>query len=91
MKRTQIQLTEAQHRDLKRWASRLGISMAEAVRRCVEDRLAAERLEGGASRLVREVRSVTGKYADRSGETDIAREHDRELDRAFGEPGPSAP
>jgi hypothetical protein len=41
MVRTQIQLTEEQCVQLKRWASRLGISLAEAVRRCVADRLAA--------------------------------------------------
>lgn len=86
MRRTQIQLTEDQHRELKRWASRLGISLSEAVRRCVADRLAAERAEGGRARLVREVRTVIGKYADPSGAADVAREHDRELGDAFDEP-----
>lgn len=85
MKRTQVQLTEEQHRELKRWANRLGISMAEAVRRCVADRLAAERLEGGRPRLIREVRAVTGKYADPGGATGVARDHDAELDGAYGE------
>jgi hypothetical protein len=83
MRRTQVQLTDDQHRALKRWANRLGISLSEAVRRCVADRLAAEQLEGGRARLVREARSVLGKYADPSGRTDVAREHDRALDDAF--------
>jgi hypothetical protein len=86
MRRTQIQLTEEQHRELKRWAHRLGISLSEAVRRCVADRLAAERLGSGRASLVREVRAVVGKYADPSGATNVAREHDRELDEAFDEP-----
>jgi hypothetical protein len=33
MVRTQIQLTEEQDRQLKRWSAGLGISLAEAVRR----------------------------------------------------------
>jgi hypothetical protein len=86
MKRTQIQLTEEQHRELKRWAGRLGISLSEAVRRCVADRLATERLGTGPASLIREVRAVAGKYADPAGETDVAREHDRELGEAFDEP-----
>jgi hypothetical protein len=79
MVRTQIQLTQEQHRQLKRWASRLGISFAEAVRRCVDDRLAAE--ESGSSRraMVREALSVLGKYEDPDGLSDVAIEHDRHL------------
>jgi hypothetical protein len=83
MIRTQIQLTEPQYRDLKQWAARHRISLAEAVRRCVADRLAAERAEPDRSILVREALSVIGKYADPSGPSDVARHHDAELVKAY--------
>jgi hypothetical protein len=83
MVRTQIQLPERQHRALKRWAHRLGISLAEAVRRCVAEQL--ERDEAGAGRRgdrVREAATVVGKYA--SGRSDTAERHDDYLTDAFG-------
>jgi hypothetical protein len=33
MVRTHVQLTEEQHRRLRRWARELGVSLSEAVRR----------------------------------------------------------
>jgi hypothetical protein len=81
MVRTQIQLTEAQHRALKRWAGRLGISLAEAVRRCVADRLAREDVPAGRADRVREAATVIGKYA--SGRSDIAERHDEHLTDAY--------
>ncbi len=81
MVRTQIQLTEEQHRDLKRWSDRLGISMAEAVRRCVEDRLARERLEPEHTDRVRDALAVVGRY--HSGQSDVAERHDDYLADAF--------
>ena len=83
MVRTQIQLTEEQYVRLKRWASRLGISLAEAVRRCVADRLAAERLDVGRDSLVREAFSVVGKYADPEGASRVAKDHDEHLAAAY--------
>ena len=83
MVRTQIQLTEEQYVRLKRWASRLGISLAEAVRRCVADRLAAERVDVGRDSLVREAFSVVGKYADPEGASRVAKEHDKHLAVAY--------
>jgi hypothetical protein len=83
MVRTQIQLTEEQHRQLKRWASRLGISLSEAVRRCVADRLAADRVELGREELVREALAVVGKYADSQGPSRMARDHDEHLAEAY--------
>ena len=85
MVRTQIQLTEEQHRLLKRWAGRLGISLAEAVRRCVADRLAVEQLEAGHAERVREACAVIGKYADPEGTSRIAKEHDEHLAQAYRE------
>lgn len=84
MKRTQIQLTEEQHRRLKRWADRLGISMAEAVRRCVDERL-AEEAGRGRDALVSDALSVIGKYADPEGRDDVGREHDAYLAQASSE------
>jgi hypothetical protein len=82
MVRTQIQLTEEQHRRLKRLADRLGISLSEAVRRCVDDGLARE-LEGTARiDRVREGRSVIGRFG--SGQSDVAERHDDYLTDAFG-------
>ena len=81
MLRSQIQLTEAQHRALKRWADRLGISFAEAVRRCVADRLAREEASASQADRVREARAVVGKYA--SGRSDVAERHDDYLMDAF--------
>lgn len=79
MVRTQVYLTLAQHRALKREAKAAGISMTELVRQIV-----AERVEG--RRLVR----VHDKEAimrfvglGNSGPSNTAEEHDRALDEAF--------
>lgn len=83
MVRLQIQLTEAQHRGLRRWAAGLGISLAEAVRRCVDDRLDREEAAAGRGSRVRETKAVIGKYA--SGRSDVAERHDDFLTDAFSE------
>jgi len=83
MVRTQIQLTEAQHRAMKRWAGQLGISLAEAIRRCVADRLSRDEAATGRADRVREARAVIGKYADASGRSRVARDHDDVLADAY--------
>jgi hypothetical protein len=83
MVRTQIQLTEEQHERLKRWAQARGISLAEAVRRCVAERLASEATEGGRADRVREALAVVGKYADPAGPSRVARDHDEHLKDAY--------
>jgi hypothetical protein len=50
--------------------------MAEAVRRCVEERLAAEETAPTRATLVRDALSVAGAYADPDGASDVARRHD---------------
>jgi hypothetical protein len=82
MVRTQIQLTGDQHRRLKKWASRLRISLSEAVRRCVETRLAAEESSGGRDERVRAALAVVGKYADPAGPSRVGREHDKHFAEA---------
>jgi hypothetical protein len=90
MVRTQIQLRDEQHRALRKWAGRLGISLSEAVRRCVAERLPQEekaptRAGKTPSRaeLIRNALSVVGKFRDCEGRSDVARNHDRYLDEAY--------
>lgn len=84
MIRTQIQLTEEQHNQLKRWAHNRGISLSEAVRRCVAERLAAEPTELSRADRVREASAVFGKYADPGGPSRVAKNHDEHLNEAYG-------
>ncbi len=84
MVRTQILLTEDLHRDLKLWANDLGISLSEAVRRCVSERLLEERGVGDVDARRRNAASVIGKYAE-SGPSDTARLHDEALAEAYAE------
>ncbi len=84
MVRTQVRLTEAQHRRLRRYAGRLGISLAEAVRRCVDAHLVREATAPSREARVRAALAVCGKYHDTGGETRVALNHDRHLDDAYG-------
>jgi hypothetical protein len=82
MVRTQIQLTLAQHRLLKRRAKELGISLAEVIRRCVDEGLASEEVVP-RERRVAEALAVCGKHADPAGPSRVAREHDAALAAAY--------
>jgi metal-responsive CopG/Arc/MetJ family transcriptional regulator len=83
MVRTQIQLTAELHRKLKRWSRQLGISLSEAIRRCVTEKL--ERVEEAPSReaMVRAALSVCGKYSDPRGADRVASNHDRWLSEIY--------
>jgi hypothetical protein len=81
--RTQIQLPEEQHRRLRRWAGRLGVSLSEAVRRCLAERLAQEEATSSGEERVRAALSVCGKYADPKGPSRVAADHDRHLAEAY--------
>lgn len=83
MVRTQIQLTEVQHRELTRYSRRLGISLSEAIRRCVNAQLEHDRAAPAREERVRAALAVCGKYRDGGGETWVALEHDRYLDDAY--------
>ncbi len=83
MVRAQVQLTIEQHRALKRWAGRLGISLAEAVRRCVADRLDREGAGAGRTERAKEALAVVGKYADPEGPGRVAVQHDDHLTDAY--------
>jgi hypothetical protein len=83
MVRTQVQLTEEQHRRLRRWARQLGVSLSEAVRRCVAERLAREEASPSREERVRAALAVAGKYRDPEGRRRVAEEHDRYLAKAY--------
>ncbi len=82
MVRRQIQLTEEQDRQLSRWAARLGISFAEAVRRCIAERLSAEEAVSNRKALIRDALAVLGAYEDPDGLSHIALDHDQYLSEA---------
>jgi hypothetical protein len=77
MVRTQIQLEKGQYDGLRKWARRLGISLSEAVRRCVAAKLAAEEASPTPDERLRDALSVIGKYADAESPSRVARDHDR--------------
>ncbi|MBI4304853.1 MAG: ribbon-helix-helix protein, CopG family [Chloroflexi bacterium] len=85
MIRTQIQLTEEQAKRLKDAAAREGVSVAELIRRSVDEHLARV---SGDDRWER-ARSIIGKF--RSGSTDaLGRDHDKYLEEAYDERLPRA-
>lgn len=83
MIRTQIQLEPEQHRKLRKWARRLGISLAEAVRRCVAERLEAEERAAGPEGRLAEALAVIGRYADEERPSRAGKEHDAHLARIY--------
>jgi len=76
MVRTQIQLTEAQARSLRKLAQRYQVSVAELVRRGV-DQVLAEGLAADADGKRRKAAAAAGRF--RSGRKDIAVRHDHYL------------
>lgn len=83
MIRAQIQFTEEQHRRLKRWAVREGVSVAEIVRRCIDHKIHQETTKDRDT-MVREALEIMGKYRDREGKTDVSIRHDDYLDEIYG-------
>lgn len=82
MIRTQIQLTEEQHRHLRRLAAERGVSLAELIRRSVDGLLASETVNRDA--LYEKASRLIGRFEDAEAATDIAQEHDRYLDEIYG-------
>ncbi|HUT76251.1 MAG TPA: CopG family transcriptional regulator [Polyangia bacterium] len=83
MIRTQIQIEPAQERAIRRFARREGISLAEAVRRCIDKALASES-ETGAEERYRAALALVGSLRDPAGARDVASNHDAYLDEALG-------
>ncbi|MFN2420743.1 MAG: ribbon-helix-helix protein, CopG family [Gemmatimonadota bacterium] len=81
MIRTQIQLTEQQYRQLRRLAAERNISLAELVRRSVDELLGKE--TPSRRELYDRAAEWIGRFEDRDGATDVSVNHDRYLDEAF--------
>jgi post-segregation antitoxin (ccd killing protein) len=78
MVRVQVQLETDQHRRIKRRAKRLGLSVAEVVRRCIDAELRSQEPDIHEDR-VRRALAVVGRYADPAGKRNVARDHDAVL------------
>ncbi len=82
MIRTQIQLSEAQAHRLHVIAKREHISVAEVVRRCIDNSLADSDIELNAR--YQQAKGLVGRFTDKAGARDISSRHDDYLDEAFG-------
>lgn len=78
--RTQIQLTEQQVAALKARAVAEGVSLAELIRRCIDQALATS-LDPGPAERIRRAAAIAGRF--RSGTGDLAINHDKYLAEAF--------
>ncbi len=78
MIRTQIQLTDAQLRSVRRAASERGVSVAAVIRQLVDEGLRTDHDARWARAL-----AVVGKY--RSGTTTTSVDHDAVLDEVYGQ------
>lgn len=80
MIRTQIQLTEAQAKSLQELAARQGVSMAELIRRSVDNYI--KNYNGCARQdLIERAKEAAGKY--HAAEADLAKSHDLYLAKDF--------
>ena len=82
MVRLQVQLRPAQHKEVRHRARRLGVSVAEVIRRCVDAQLQSDGAENADER-VRKALAVAGKYADPRGTASVAADHDAALARTY--------
>ena len=80
MVRTQVQLTEEQANRLKQIATAEHISMAEVIRRLIDERKATGNPTERAERL-KALRALAGRGD--SGLTNVARDHDDYLEEAY--------
>jgi len=82
MTRMQVQLTHSQLKALRDAAAESGQSIAELIRRGVDQYLAGLTDLGREERIERAIR-VAGRFS--SGRTDVSAKHDRHLADAFGQ------
>jgi len=80
MVRTQIQLTEAQAKTIKKVAMEKGTSVAEVIRRAVENMVQSSPKMSTQERNRRAI-EIAGKF--RSGKKNISRKHDEYLAEAY--------
>ncbi len=85
MIRTQIQLTEEQHKFLREKAAEYHISMAELIRRSVN--LFAEQQAGSSRDELKRRAMAIGAYHDIEGATDVSVNHDKYLAEIYAEIG----
>jgi hypothetical protein len=78
--RTQIQLTESQAKHIQELASKQGISMAELIRRSVDQYIKCSD-SGNRKDLISRAKEAAGKY--RTGPGDLAEKHDLYLAEDF--------
>ena len=81
MVRLQIQLEPAQHREVRRRAKRLGVSVAEVIRRCVDSHLQVEGAD--LSERARRALAVGGRFAEPRASRRTSADHDAALAEAF--------
>ena len=82
MVRTQIQLTEAQAKTIKKVAMEKGTSVAEVIRRAVENMVQSSPKVSNQERISRAI-EIAGKF--RSGKGNVSRKHDEYLTEAYGQ------
>jgi hypothetical protein len=80
MIRTQIQLTETQARTLKKVAMDKGTSVAEVIRRAVDNMVQRSPKVSSEERIKRAL-EIVGKF--RSGRGDVSQKHDEYLAEAY--------
>jgi hypothetical protein len=80
MIRTQIQLTETQARTIKKVAMDQGTSIAEIIRRAVENMIQASPKVSSQERVRRAV-EIVGKFG--SGKRNVSQKHDKYLAEAY--------
>ncbi|MBP6717049.1 MAG: ribbon-helix-helix protein, CopG family [Acidobacteria bacterium] len=81
MIRLQVQLSQAQHRQVKRRARDLGVSVSEVIRRSVDTMLDASD-ETPDQRVARAL-AAAGRYHDPKGRKHTATEHDAVLVESY--------
>jgi uncharacterized DUF497 family protein len=79
MVRTQIQLTEDQAKKARQAASKMGISMAEFIRRALDDAL----LASDDQRVSARKRALRAIGCVKSGTGDLSVNHDKYLEEAY--------
>ncbi len=80
MVRTQIQLTEEQAKAVKKIASAQGLSVAELIRRAVDNIVKSSTIADTEERKRRAL-EIVGRF--RSGKRDVSKEHDAYLVEAY--------
>jgi hypothetical protein len=83
MIRAQIQLEPAQESMVRRYAEKEGISMAEAIRRCIDQTLGSREWDDMAERY-RTAASLVGSLRTKTRDSDLSERHDEYLDEVLG-------